>query len=251
MFYLNFDTFEIVDIILASLIAIAFSFLCIKKIHNKTAVFTFLILITSLVVSSFFPKLKATNNILLAIFIIFSTICFFINISSFRNITNIFSRNKKHHIDKKPDEITDDEKYKIIDEAIRILSKTKTGALLTFEKNNDLTEYMKNGSIINSPLSIEIIQTIFYPGTRLHDGAIIIRGNIIVAASVYYTPTTRALTGKYGSRHRAALGFSEETDAVTIVVSEETGRISIAYKGKLEPVPQDQFLEIFKNYMQK
>lgn len=91
--------------------------------------------------------------------------------------------------------------------------------------------------------------TIFYPGTRLHDGAVVIRGNKIVAASVYYSPTTKPLIGKYGSRHRASIGISEICDAVTIVVSEETGRISIAYNGEIESYPSNQFITAFENLM--
>ena len=72
---------------------------------------------------------------------------------------------------------------------------------------------------------------------------------MIAAAAVFYTPTTRPLTGKYGSRHRAAIGISETTDAVTVVVSEETGRISIAYEGELRTVGPDEFLTVFEDYM--
>ena len=107
----------------------------------------------------------------------------------------------------------------------------------------------KGIDMLDAPVSQELLETIFYVGTRLHDGAVVIRGNIIVAASVYYTPTTRALTGKFGSRHRAAFGISEISDSVTVVVSEETGRVSIAYNGNLETVPLDSFLREFSDLM--
>ena len=110
---------------------------------------------------------------------------------------------------------------------------------------------MKNGTIIDAPFTPELVETIFYVGTRLHDGAIIVKKNIIVAASVYFTPSTKALTGKFGARHRAALGISEATDSVTVVCSEETGRISIAYNGKMESVRRDEFMIVFKDYMTK
>jgi diadenylate cyclase len=73
---------------------------------------------------------------------------------------------------------------------------------------------------------------------------------VILAASVYYTPTTKPLVIKYGSRHRAAIGISEISDSVTIVVSEETGRISIAYGGDLESVYLDSFKQVLSNYME-
>ncbi len=126
--------------------------------------------------------------------------------------------------------------------AVETLSRTKTGALITFEKSDSFSEIVKSGTILNAPIAPELLITIFYPGTRLHDGAVVIRREEILAASVYYTPTTKPLTGKFGSRHRAAIGISEITDSVTVVVSEETGRVSIAYRGELIPVAPDSFL---------
>jgi len=150
----------------------------------------------------------------------------------------------------KPETIFDREAmYQKIEAAVITLSKQKIGALITFEKKDSLSDVMKSGTIINAPVSAELLQTIFYPGTRLHDGAVIVRDDKIVAASVYYTPTTRPLTGKFGSRHRAAIGISEVSDAVTVVVSEETGRISIAYDGELQSVASDAFLKTFEEYM--
>lgn len=139
--------------------------------------------------------------------------------------------------------------YKTINEAVLYLSKHKIGAIMTFERKDKLDNLIKNGSILNAPVTYELLITIFYPGTRLHDGAVVIRGDEIIAASVYYTPTTKPLIGKYGSRHRAAIGISEICDAVTVVVSEETGRISIAYNGELEGYNPDSFYKAFDNIM--
>ena len=139
--------------------------------------------------------------------------------------------------------------YKNIETAVISLSNARIGAIMTFEKNTDLKDIMKNGVPIHAPVTPEILLTIFYPGTRLHDGAVVIHGNEIVAASVFFTPTTKPFAGKYGSRHRAAIGISEVSDAVTVVVSEETGRISFAVNGDLEAVNQANFLRVFENYM--
>ncbi len=139
--------------------------------------------------------------------------------------------------------------YDKIETAIASLSKTKTGALITFERNVDLTDIAKTGTILDAPVIPELLLTIFYTGTRLHDGAVIIRKDMIHAAAVYYTPTTKPLTGKFGSRHRAAIGISEISDAVTIVVSEETGRISLAVAGDLIHVGLDNFRRVFEDYM--
>ena len=142
-----------------------------------------------------------------------------------------------------------EELYKIIETTVINLSKTRTGAIMTFEKNTSLADVIKNGVIVNAPVTSELLTTIFYPGTRLHDGAVVIRDNVIVAAAVFYTPTTKPFAGKYGSRHRAAIGISEISDAVTIVVSEETGRISFEVNGQLDTVTQETFLRAFENYM--
>lgn len=141
------------------------------------------------------------------------------------------------------------ELYRRIETAVIALSNTKTGALITFERSKSLKNFSKNGVHVDAPVTAELLQTIFYPGTRLHDGAVVIHGNQIVAAAVFFTLTTQAFAVKYGSRHRAALGISEVSDSITVVVSEETGRISIAVNGLLQPVDQDSFLRVFENYM--
>ena len=136
-----------------------------------------------------------------------------------------------------------------IDTAVQNLSKNKIGAIITIEKDTKLDDFIKSGTILNAPVTPELLMTIFYPGTRLHDGAVVIRRDLILAASVYYTPTTKPLTGKYGSRHRASIGISEVTDSVTVVVSEETGRISLAIAGDLIHVPADEFLRTLEDYV--
>ena len=137
---------------------------------------------------------------------------------------------------------------KVADEVL-IRSKKKVGALITFERGDNLRDYIAKGVTVNCPVSSEILQTIFYPGTRLHDGAVIIRNDLIAAASVYYQTVDIAMPGKFGSRHRAALSISSQVDAVTVVVSEETGRISIAYEGEIQSVEPDSFLQTFEEYM--
>ena len=141
------------------------------------------------------------------------------------------------------------ELYNSIETAVLTLSRSRTGAIITFEKNTTLDDVLKNGVMVNAPVTSELLTTIFYPGTRLHDGAVVIRENMILAASVFYTPTTKPFAGKYGSRHRAAIGISEISDSVTVVVSEETGRISFAVNGQLDTVTQETFRRVFENYM--
>lgn len=142
--------------------------------------------------------------------------------------------------------------YGQVADAVLTMSKHKCGALITFEKRMPLDDIVSkgNGTILNSPICAELLETIFYEGTRLHDGAVVVRNDTILAASVFFEPSKRPLAGKYGSRHRAAIGISEISDAVTVVVSEETGRISLAYDGDLHPVINpDDFLTEFEDAM--
>ena len=160
--------------------------------------------------------------------------------------SNMFQKNKGGAAQKVYDRHAVCQKIAI---AVETLSRTKTGALITFEKNITFSEIVKSGTILNAPITPELLTTIFYPGTRLHDGAVVIRRDQILAASVYYTPTTKPLTGKFGSRHRAAIGISEITDSVTVIVSEETGRVSLAYHGELISVAPDSFLRTLEEYL--
>lgn len=136
-----------------------------------------------------------------------------------------------------------------LNDAVLFLSSNKIGAIITFERKDNLDHYIQSGEVINAPMNSALIKTIFYEGTALHDGAIIVRDNMICAASVYFTPSTKPLIGKYGSRHRAALGISEVTDAVTVVVSEETGRITFTKRGEMIPVSRDNFIRQFEEIL--
>lgn len=235
---------EITDMILSIIFLIAFVFVLIWFFRKIPAVY-FLIAFFIVFVAFRLCGFVTASWVFFAVFIIFSIIFFFVNISEIRRLL-LKPQKKNKKISNKYDK---NQLYRIIDDTVHSLSRSKTGAIMTFERSTNLDDIMKNGTIINAPVSQELLETIFYEGTRLHDGAVIIRGNIIVAASVYYTPTTRALSGKYGSRHRAAFGISEISDAVTVVVSEETGRVSIAYNGSLEPIPLDSFLREFTDLM--
>ena len=195
--------------------------------------------------------LPAVMYIAIGILVVCLVLSLFVNLGDLRKFfANPFQVKQVKNTAFKVEKIFDkEEMYKQVEAAVISLSKSRTGAIITFEKNTSLTDLMKNGVTIKAPVSTELLQTIFYPGTRLHDGAVVIHGNEIVAASVFYTPTTKAFAGKYGSRHRAALGISEISDAVTVVVSEETGRISFAVNGALESVDQANFLRVFENLM--
>ncbi|MBM6930385.1 TIGR00159 family protein [[Clostridium] spiroforme] len=142
----------------------------------------------------------------------------------------------EHHLSK------DQKEYilKEIVDAVTKLSETQTGALITFERGQSLIDYINTGTKINADINSELFNTIFWEGTPLHDGAVIIKDDRIICAAAFFPPTNQDLSPLYGARHRAAIGISEVTDAVTIVVSEETGTISLAINGELKKVPRKE-----------
>lgn len=115
------------------------------------------------------------------------------------------------------------------------LSATKTGALIVIERQTKLGEQIENGTILNAVPSKELFGNIFFKNTPLHDGAVIIRDGMVLAAACFLPKPQKEelINKKLGSRHRAAIGMSENSDAIVIVVSEETGNISIAENGEL------------------
>ena len=114
------------------------------------------------------------------------------------------------------------------------LSKNRIGALVAIERDVGLGEYVEHGCRIDAALTSELLESLFYPGSALHDGAVIVQHDRVAAAGCLLPLTDdTSLSKSMGTRHRAAIGISEETDAIALVVSEETGRISVAVKGKL------------------
>ena len=127
----------------------------------------------------------------------------------------------------------------VVDELILAavqMAEKRIGALIVIEKKTPLGDIIESGVVIDSRFSRELLETIFYPNTRLHDGAVIIRGDKIAAAGCIL-PLAVGVPSKWnlGTRHRAAIGITEETDALAIVVSEERAIISVAISGKLIP----------------
>lgn len=114
------------------------------------------------------------------------------------------------------------------------LSRTKTGALIVIERSTKLGDVIKTGTLINAEITSSLLENIFVPNTPLHDGAVIIRDDKIFSAGCLLPLTSNTnLSRELGTRHRAALGMSENSDALVIVVSEETGKISLAVNGTL------------------
>lgn len=135
-----------------------------------------------------------------------------------------------------PDDGIDDASVATINEIIRAtfeMAKKKTGALIVIQQNQPLKEIEETGIRINGIVSAALLINIFEKNTPLHDGAVTIVGDKVTAATCYLPLSDTDISKDFGTRHRAALGMSETSDAVTIVVSEETGRVSVAVNGKL------------------
>lgn len=121
-----------------------------------------------------------------------------------------------------------------IKKAVSALSQSKTGALIVVERATKVGDIIRTGISMDSKISAELLCNLFVPNTPLHDGAVIVRGDRISAAACFLPLTKNSnLSSELGTRHRAAIGMSEESDAIVIVVSEETGKISLALNGNL------------------
>ena len=148
------------------------------------------------------------------------------------------------------------EHRKTLDEVTRAvlrLSELRYGGLIVVERRTGLRNYAETGKEMNAELSSELLVTLFTPYTPLHDGAVIISGDYIVAAATSLPLTTNSRYAKlFGMRHKAAIGVSEVSDSVVAVVSEETSQISVAYGGTLESnISKSEFKDVFAGYLKK
>lgn len=162
--------------------------------------------------------------------------------SKFRNIFNL------------EEEALREERERAIEavaEAAVYMSARRIGCLIVMEKDIKLGEIIQTGTMIDSKVTPELIEQIFIPNTPLHDGAIVIRKNRIVAASCFLPLTGNTSISKdLGTRHRSAIGITEVSDCITVVVSEETGKISVAKSGGLvRNYDKDSLIKVLKNYL--
>lgn len=141
-------------------------------------------------------------------------------------------------------------KQHIVD-AVMLLASQSIGGLITIEKHNTLDQYAERAIMMNSDVSKELLINIFTPNTPLHDGAVIIRGDQILCAGAYFVLSDNQNYDKtMGSRHRAGLGISEITDSLTILISEETGNVSVAIEGILLKMnDRDKLMEYLNMFM--
>ena len=142
--------------------------------------------------------------------------------------TQLLGRHKALSVDEREKMI-----YEII-QAMDYLRKQKIGALITIERDVSLRDYIDRAKKIYSDITSDLLIALFFPNNPMHDGGVIIQGNkISCAGAVFPTSNSSKINKRLGTRHRAALGITEETDCISLIVSEETGRLSIAIKGEL------------------
>jgi len=249
----NFSTWGIVRlavdcIVVLSLIIIAYKLLKIRLHRNKTILF----IVIALLIYAIIYTLQLTLTMKLINFIIFW---------SFGIIIIVYNQEIKHFIDNAihstRNEISytsEEERHEVIEVLVRTsvyLSKRKIGALMTIERQDNLNQLIDKAIYMKAYISEELLTTIFTVGTATHDGAVIIRRNRIMCAAAYLPTTDKYDIPKtLGTRHRAAIGLSERYDAITIVVSEETGNISVAADGVIDVnLSEERLRETLEHYL--
>ena len=152
-------------------------------------------------------------------------------------IRNILEQLGRNQLLGKHKSLTVDERERLVYEIVNacdFMSKKKIGALIVLERDISLGNYIDKAKKLYADISSDLLEAIFYEGNPLHDGGVIIQGNrITCAGAVFPTSSSTKINRNLGTRHRAALGLSEETDALSVVVSEETGKLSACIKGEM------------------
>ncbi len=226
------DNFTIL-LIITYLFALFLLMLRIKVSYKRIRLFKALLLLLS--ISTLVYLIKYTGDLTIYVrIIVFIPVPYLVVMTYIVEISNLLKKLGFNSFVKKPSKIDNDLAEHLMS-SVEFLSKRKIGALITVERNVNLTPFINKALMINADVSKELLTSIFIPSTPLHDGAVIIRGNKILCAKTYYPSTERTdLPMTYGTRHRAAIGISEQSDALTLVVSEETGNVSVTINRQME-----------------
>ncbi len=236
--FLNFSLIDLLDIILVGVLL--YNFLVLVKGTRILNVIIGLFFFIAIYYGASYLKLKTLETILERVFFYLPLILILIFQNEIRRMITKFVKNPFKVVFQKPEEHL----IKEIVLSVTALSSKRHGALIVFERNDGLRDYMEIGIPINASVTAELVETIFLPTSPIHDGAIIIQGETIVSAGCFLPLSINPLlTKEYGTRHRAGIGITEETDAVCIIVSEETGIISFAVNGHLQRYLDSKSLE--------
>lgn len=248
----DFSTYGIIHLAIDALLTLIIIFILYRilriKIHKKRVYF-FVVLFFLIYGVIFALQLTMTLKILN--WLLFWSMGIFVI---------VYSQDIKHYIETtfhstRNENLftTTEEKHQVIDILVKsagYLSKRRIGALITIEREDNLNSLIDKAIFIKSVLSEELLTTLFFVGTATHDGAVIIRKNRIMCAGAYLPTTDKYDVPKsLGTRHRAAIGVSERYDAITIVISEETGNISLTADGVIEVgITETQLHEMLERY---
>ena len=237
-----FSTFKITDLLDIALVAVLI-YICVRILRESRAMqlakgIAFMVVVY-LIVNAL--QMEASSYIFRSIFSNILIIAVVIFAPEFRNILEQIGKGSARRsfrtIIHSGVAIELAEMETAIEAVIRAcsnMSDDKTGALIVFEKDTLLGDIISTGTVIDAKASRALIENIFYPKTPLHDGAMIIRNGSVYAAGCILPLTKKEVISSLGTRHRAAIGLSEESDALVVVVSEETGAISVARGGILK-----------------
>lgn len=221
-----------IEALIIILAIVVFIVVLAKNIPSKSMIMLFIANIIMIIISVLIGSKLATLVYVLS-FLIISIITAVYFLPEYRNHLSkkITGKQSKEFLS------TMEVKEELIDtliKAVNHLSNRKIGAIITIEKEHTLNTLVEGAVKLDAVVTYELLETIFHPNTALHDGAVIIRGNHIKCASAFYQPSQKKdIPQHYGSRHRAAIGISEQSDAFTIVVSEETGHIATTIGGTI------------------
>ena len=237
-----FSTFRITDLLDIALVAVLI-YICVRILRESRAMqlakgIAFMV-VAYLIVNAL--QMEASSYIFRSIFSNILIIAVVIFAPEFRNILEQIGKGSARrsfraiiHSGVAVELAEMENAVEAVIKACSNMSDNKTGALIAFEKDTLLGDIISTGTVLNAKASRALIENIFYPKTPLHDGAMIIRNGAVYAAGCILPLTKKEVISSLGTRHRAAIGLSEESDAIVVVVSEETGVISVARGGILK-----------------
>jgi len=240
MSFINIHFLDILDIVLVAFLMYQAYRLIIGTVAFNIVIGLFLIYLTWLIVRAL--NMELLSSIMeqfvgvgvLALIIVFHPEIrrFLVYIGSNYHVSKILSLDKVLNL--VPAKFISSGHIQEISESCKAMSETKTGALIIIARNSELVEQIKSGETIDAQISATLISALFFKNAPLHDGAVIVKSDKLAAAGCILPLTQKELKGHLGLRHRAAIGITESTDAVAVVVSEERGFISLATGGRLE-----------------
>jgi diadenylate cyclase len=227
--FLNISFFDFLDIVLVTILI--YNFLLLIKGTRIVNMILGLLLFIGIYYGANYLELKTLKTLLGQIFFYLPLILILLFQNEIRKLLTRFIKNPfRWHYQK-----TEEHMIKEIVLSAVSLSSKRVGALIVIERNDGLRDYIETGIPINSFVTAEILEAIFLPTSPIHDGAVIIQGDTVACAGSFLPLSINPLLAKdYGTRHRAGIGITEETDAISIVVSEETGGISFAVNGHIQ-----------------